>query len=208
MRNNILFNSIHFYYLLKFRYEMLRIEFEQTLAANEQTGPINREMRHLITSLQNQSLQLKGENNRVKKKLKETFAEVVRLRQICEDYGIKVAIGGYVVPDSKVTNDPKDESVKEVKVEEDYEDFVSGNGGQLVIVTQTETDEKTCDSKKEIKVCNELKIFVLNVKQIYFRLKKILSQLERKQIDHLHWGLLEILRAQILTLEVLVVLLL
>ena len=166
MRNNILFNSIHFYYLLKFRYEMLRIEFEQTLAANEQTGPINREMRHLITSLQNQSLQLKGENNRVKKKLKETFAEVVRLRQICEDYGIKVAIGGYVVPDSKVTNDPKDESVKEVKVEEDYEDFVSGNGGQLVIVTQTETDEKTCDSKKEIKVCNELKIFVLNVKQI------------------------------------------
>lgn len=137
---------------VKKEYEMLRIEFEQTLAANEQTGPINREMRHLITSLQNQSLQLKGENNRVKKKLKETFAEVVRLRQICEDYGIKVAIGGYVVPDSKVTNDPKDESVKEVKVEEDYEDFVSGNGGQLVIVTQTETDEKTCDSKKEIKV--------------------------------------------------------
>jgi E3 ubiquitin-protein ligase BRE1 len=33
-------------------YEMLRIEFEQNLAANEQTGPINREMRHLITSLQ------------------------------------------------------------------------------------------------------------------------------------------------------------
>uniref|UniRef100_A0A8C1VRN0 E3 ubiquitin protein ligase n=1 Tax=Cyprinus carpio TaxID=7962 RepID=A0A8C1VRN0_CYPCA len=29
-------------------YEMLRIEFEQTLAANEQAGPINREMRHLI----------------------------------------------------------------------------------------------------------------------------------------------------------------
>ncbi|XP_023777279.1 E3 ubiquitin-protein ligase BRE1A-like [Cyanistes caeruleus] len=32
-------------------YEMLRIEFEQTLAANEQAGPINREMRHLISSL-------------------------------------------------------------------------------------------------------------------------------------------------------------
>eukprot|EP00058_Branchiostoma_floridae_P026608 XP_002612099.1 hypothetical protein BRAFLDRAFT_104815 [Branchiostoma floridae] len=33
-------------------YEMLRIEFEQNLAANEQAGPINRELRHLITSLQ------------------------------------------------------------------------------------------------------------------------------------------------------------
>lgn len=29
-------------------YEMLRIEFEQNLAANEQTGPINKEMRNLV----------------------------------------------------------------------------------------------------------------------------------------------------------------
>ena len=28
---------------------MLRIEFEQNLAANEQTGPINKEMKNLIT---------------------------------------------------------------------------------------------------------------------------------------------------------------
>lgn len=46
---------------LRKEYEMLRIEFEQNLAANEQTGPINREMRHLITSLQNHNQQLKGE---------------------------------------------------------------------------------------------------------------------------------------------------
>lgn len=45
---------------LRKEYEMLRIEFEQNLAANEQTGPINREMRHLITSLQNNTQQLKG----------------------------------------------------------------------------------------------------------------------------------------------------
>ena len=42
-------------------YEMLRIEFEQNLAANEQTGPINKEMRNLITSLQTHNVQLKGE---------------------------------------------------------------------------------------------------------------------------------------------------
>ncbi len=48
-------------------YEMLRIEFEQQLAANEQTGPINREMRHLITSLQNHNQQLKGEVHRYRR---------------------------------------------------------------------------------------------------------------------------------------------
>ena len=42
-------------------YEMLRIECEQNLAANEQTGPINKEMRNLITTLQTQNTQLKGE---------------------------------------------------------------------------------------------------------------------------------------------------
>ena len=50
-------------------YEMLRIEFEQQLAANEQTGPINREMRHLITSLQNHNQQLKGEVHRYRRYL-------------------------------------------------------------------------------------------------------------------------------------------
>lgn len=62
-------------------YEMLRIEFEQNLAANEQTGPINREMRHLITSLQNHNQQLKGEMARYKRKLKEVNSEVMKLKQ-------------------------------------------------------------------------------------------------------------------------------
>ncbi|CAB0010548.1 unnamed protein product [Nesidiocoris tenuis] len=60
-------------------YEMLRIEFEQNLAANEQTGPINREMRHLITSLQNHNQQLKGEVHRYKRKYKDTNAEMAKL---------------------------------------------------------------------------------------------------------------------------------
>lgn len=59
---------------------MLRLEFEQNLAANEQTGPINREMRHLITSLQNHNQQLKGENARLKKKLKESSHEISKLK--------------------------------------------------------------------------------------------------------------------------------
>ncbi|KAF8767715.1 E3 ubiquitin-protein ligase Bre1 like protein [Argiope bruennichi] len=71
-------------------YEMLRVEFEQNLAANEQTVffllcaycPINREMRHLITSLQNHNHQLKGEVQRYKRKLKEMTAELAKLQPL------------------------------------------------------------------------------------------------------------------------------
>uniref|UniRef100_A0A8C9PNA8 E3 ubiquitin protein ligase n=1 Tax=Spermophilus dauricus TaxID=99837 RepID=A0A8C9PNA8_SPEDA len=59
-------------------YEMLRIEFEQTLPANER--PINREMRHLISSLQNHNHQLKGDAQRYKRKLREVQAEIGKLR--------------------------------------------------------------------------------------------------------------------------------
>uniref|UniRef100_A0A671PUN7 E3 ubiquitin protein ligase n=1 Tax=Sinocyclocheilus anshuiensis TaxID=1608454 RepID=A0A671PUN7_9TELE len=61
-------------------YEMLRIEFEQNLAANEQAGPINREMRHLISSLQNHNHQLKGDVQRYKRKLRETQMEINKLK--------------------------------------------------------------------------------------------------------------------------------
>ncbi|XP_073402390.1 E3 ubiquitin-protein ligase BRE1B [Dendrobates tinctorius] len=57
-------------------YEMLRIEFEQNLAANEQAGPINREMRHLIGSLQNHNHQLKGDVQRYKRKVRDAQGEM------------------------------------------------------------------------------------------------------------------------------------
>jgi E3 ubiquitin-protein ligase BRE1 len=60
---------------------MLRIEFEQNLAANEQTGPINKEMRNLISSLQTHNMQLKGEVARYKRKFKESNMEISKLRR-------------------------------------------------------------------------------------------------------------------------------
>lgn len=71
-------------------YEMLRIEFEQNMAANEQTAPINREMRHLITSLQNHNGQLKGEVQRYKKKYKEVSTDNVKLRKELEETTAKL----------------------------------------------------------------------------------------------------------------------
>ncbi|XP_061823559.1 E3 ubiquitin-protein ligase BRE1B isoform X1 [Nerophis lumbriciformis] len=71
-------------------YEMLRIEFEQNLAANEQAGPINREMRHLISSLQNHNLQLKGDVQRFKRKLRETQMEINKLRCLNSDTAVLI----------------------------------------------------------------------------------------------------------------------
>lgn len=71
-------------------YEMLRIEFEQNMAANEQTAPINREMRHLITSLQNHNGQLKGDVLRYKRKYKDTAVEMLKLRKEFEEATAKL----------------------------------------------------------------------------------------------------------------------
>ena len=66
-------------------YEMLRIEFEQNLAANEQTGPINKEMRDLIQSIQTHNVQLKNEVCRYKRKCKEANLEIGKLRKDLEE---------------------------------------------------------------------------------------------------------------------------
>lgn len=46
------------------------------LLADLSPGPINREMRHLISSLQNHNHQLKGDAQRYKRKLREVQAEI------------------------------------------------------------------------------------------------------------------------------------
>lgn len=46
-------------------------------------GPINREMRHLISSLQNHNHQLKGDAQRYKRKLREVQAEIGKVRKGC-----------------------------------------------------------------------------------------------------------------------------
>ncbi|ERL95098.1 hypothetical protein D910_12368 [Dendroctonus ponderosae] len=100
---------------LRKEYEMLRIEFEQNLAANEQTGPINREMRHLITSLQNNTQQLKGEVHRYKRKYKEANTELPKLKKEIEDLQNKLTQkqGGHT-PDVK-------EGIKKEEVKEEHD---------------------------------------------------------------------------------------
>lgn len=75
---------------LRREYDDLRTEFEQNIAANEQTAPINREMRHLITSLQNHNGQLKGEVQRYKRKYKDASTDNVKLRRDIEELTAKI----------------------------------------------------------------------------------------------------------------------
>ena len=87
---------------LRKEYEMLRIEFEQNLAANEQTGPINREMRHLITSLQNHNQQLKGEVHRYKRKYKDASTEIPKLKKEIDELTTK--LGQQIAQENKEGN--------------------------------------------------------------------------------------------------------
>nr|XP_034840803.1 E3 ubiquitin-protein ligase Bre1 isoform X1 [Maniola hyperantus] len=105
---------------LRKEYEMLRIEFEQNLAANEQTGPINREMRHLITSLQNHNQQLKGEVHRYKRKYKDTSQELNKIRKEMEEANTR---GG------ASTEQPDEKPLVVKKEEPDPEGEEAGSAG-------------------------------------------------------------------------------
>ncbi len=61
--------------------ELLRIEYEQNVAANEQTGPINKEMRSLITTLQTNNKLLKSDNVRSKKRLEEAQLDIDKYKK-------------------------------------------------------------------------------------------------------------------------------
>ena len=61
---------------LKREYQILKAEFEKNLIANEQTGPLNREMRYLLVRLQKHNKHLKHEAQRYKHRYKQLNSEL------------------------------------------------------------------------------------------------------------------------------------
>uniref|UniRef100_H2XT97 E3 ubiquitin protein ligase n=1 Tax=Ciona intestinalis TaxID=7719 RepID=H2XT97_CIOIN len=106
-------------------YESLHTELEQNLAANEQAGPVNREMRHLINSLQNHNRQLKGEIQRYKRKIKDLQNELAKVRYILYKLGLQVQSKQEEIrrlqDEIKHESDKLFSSVKSVKLEEDVD---------------------------------------------------------------------------------------
>ncbi|KAB0804547.1 hypothetical protein PPYR_01517 [Photinus pyralis] len=134
---------------LRKEYEMLRIEFEQNLAANEQTGPINREMRHLITSLQNNTTQLKGEVHRYKRKYKEANAEIPKLRKEIEELNTKLSVQQTACQDSKenIKQEIKEEEstsgeTMQIKEESANASCIKKEGEEEVEVTEEQEGDK------------------------------------------------------------------
>ncbi|XP_068200928.1 E3 ubiquitin-protein ligase Bre1 [Palaemon carinicauda] len=123
-------------------YEMLRIEFEQNLAANEQTGPINREMRHLITSLQNHISQLKGEIHRYKRKYKESASEVSKLKREIEELHQKLAVrqrSASVSERQDSVSSDRGDGIKEQAVKEEGSESCDSSGPATATNQQTWT---------------------------------------------------------------------
>lgn len=149
-------------------YEALRIEYEQNMAANEQTAPINREMRHLITSLQNHNGQLKGEVQRYKRKYKDASADNVKLRREMEEATAKLEGNKQQTTPNQSGNgdDIKQEGALAIKEEFSGSSGCSGNStstsadglsvkeeGSATIKSEDETmdDETAKDQKDGIK---------------------------------------------------------
>ncbi|CAL8124664.1 unnamed protein product [Orchesella dallaii] len=103
-------------------YELLKIELEQTMASNDESAPITREMRVLITSLKNHNEQLKVEVQRQKRKYKEACAEISKLkRQKAEMVAGTEPGGGGGAPSNSSSNSAsktsESDTVKELRSE-------------------------------------------------------------------------------------------
>ncbi|XP_056139746.1 E3 ubiquitin-protein ligase BRE1A [Lampris incognitus] len=133
-------------------YEMLRIEFEQTLAANEQAGPINREMRHLISTLQTHNQQMKGEVLKYKMRLRETQTELNQVRALKGSTILQSQSSTEIDVKEETTSPPTPAASSDaaVKTESDNGSATPSNTGALVkMETGTEAEATVKEEEKE-----------------------------------------------------------
>lgn len=90
--------------------ELLRVEYEHNMKAHEQIGPMAKEMRHLINSLQNHNQQLKGEVQRFKRKLVEAESKVSELEKTSRDHEEARDAAEYIDRMETLTSSPRSES--------------------------------------------------------------------------------------------------
>lgn len=122
-------------------FENLRNKYEQNLAANEQTAPINREMRELITSLQKRNGQLKKEIQRSKKKYKEISVEDEKLRKDLEEMSTKLTAAGL-----KQEKDIKNENAANSGENEQLDGMKNVVKEEAAEKIKTEMDENDSDN--------------------------------------------------------------
>lgn len=176
-------------------FENLRNKYEQNLAANEQTAPINREMRQLITSLQNRNGQFKKESLRYKRKYKEIAVENEKLQKECEEMVAKLNAAGVkqekdtksesgsgVVEEEplEVKNIVKDESAEKIKAELEENDSDNEDKNSS---TPTEKSSSDPIKKEDAATCtnNAAKLEREN-RDLKAQLKKALNDLKDTKV--------------------------
>lgn len=140
--------------------ENLRNKYEQNLAANEQTAPINREMRQLITSLQTRNGQFKKENQRYKRKYKEIGAENSKLQKELEEMAAKLNAAGV-----KQEKDIKIESSVSANEEEELPDVKNVIKDNLTEKTKTEPEDNDSENEDKASLTPTDKISAENIKK-------------------------------------------
>jgi len=174
-------------------YEMLRIEFEQNLAVNEQTGPINKEMRNLITTLQAHNSQLKGDVARYKRKIKEKDSELDKLRGECDELrAAEIRALKAKKEEMREHEELKEEIKKEdgIKKEEDEEGRTAGHveeGGSPDSGASAESARLAeiklkADSARVEQIQRQLSKEIENVKDLKGQLKKCKNELNERSL--------------------------
>lgn len=176
-------------------FENLRNKYEQNLAANEQTAPINREMRQLITSLQNRNHQYKKEVLRFKRKYKDISAENTKLTKDLEDMTAKLnAAGVKQEKDIKHENASaveeesleakclvKDESSDKIKADPDEEDSENDEKNSLTPTDKTLGDIVKKEETPSGSTNNAVKLDREN-RELKAQLKKALNDLKDTKV--------------------------
>lgn len=154
-------------------FENLRNKYEQNLAANEQTAPINIEMRQLITSLQNRNGQFKKEIQRYKKKYKDISAENAKLRKEVEEMTSKLNASTSIKPEKDVKNESVTEDepvdVKNIKEEATTEK----------VKTEPEENDSEVDDKSSLTPNEKNPVEVIKKEET----PSCISKLERENRD-------------------------
>lgn len=141
-------------------YDLLRMEFEQNLKANEQTGPMTKEMSHMLSSLQSHNQQLKVEVSRYKRKFSEAQVQAVKFSE-----ELKVVKEGDKKPEQpKQETEDKMETVveeteaktikpeEEGEIEEGEEEASSSKSSYEELQELRASLKKSEESQKEMKL--------------------------------------------------------
>ncbi|XP_063674554.1 E3 ubiquitin-protein ligase BRE1A-like isoform X2 [Bolinopsis microptera] len=100
---------------IKKDYQVLHFKFQRYLAANEQTGPSNKEMRNMIQSLQAHNTLLKNEVTRSKKRTSELAVQIAKCRDKQELEGTEAM---ELVKELAVTEDKQKEEQNKKRIDE------------------------------------------------------------------------------------------